>query len=135
MPPSDSKVVQSLIQGLLAGQTDIESGLVVLLDSPSWKQKITGWGLVTRGIGKMTLMRAAFFTHNPSFAGTNLTGGQAASLNTYYLTLEQLLSDADVDGGYVAFRDGVNQLQTDHAAIITTMKSKDQPSHGTKSLD
>lgn len=134
MPIADTKKIQSLIQGILDGQVDVESGLVILLGTPSFVQKFQGWALIVRGIGKMSLIKAFYHTHNPNLSGSNLSGPQASSLNSYYSTLKQLLFDADVSGGYVTFRDGVNQAQIDHASIITTLKSKDIPSHGIKSL-
>lgn len=136
MPIADTKKVQSLIQGILEGQVDVEAGLTILLDSPGRDNKIRGWLLIFRAIGKMSRIKAQFLTHSPSFSGTNLSAPQASDLNSYYAELKQLLIDADEEGGgYIAFRDGVNQAQTEYAAIITILKSKNIPSHSTRSLD
>ena len=135
MPIASTKKVQSFIQGIINGQTFIESGLSILLDSPDREQKFDGWLLINKGISLLMLMKAAYLTHAPSLVDSNLIQGQINSFNTYYADLVQAQADAGVSGGYVVFRDAINQAQTDHASIITTIKSKDVPSHGVRSLD
>lgn len=53
--------------------------------------------------------------HNPNLTGSNLTNQQVLDAK--------------------ALINGLNILLTDHSAIVATLKSKDYPSHGTKSLD
>lgn len=92
MPIADTKKIQALIQGVLAGQAEIESG-----------------------ISKLNSIKTKYQNHNPDLTGSNLTAQQASDFNAYLTAL--------------------NQLQIDHAVIITTLKDKDMPSHGTRSLD
>lgn len=92
MPIVDTKKVQSLIQGVIEAQEEIDSG-----------------------ISKLNRIKSKYQNHNPDLTNSNLTSQQAGNFNSYLVAM--------------------NQLQTDHAAIIITFKSKDHPSHGTKSLD
>ena len=63
----------------------------------------------------LILWRQKKQNHEPSLADSNLTSQQ----------------DKDID----AFSQGLNTFLAAHAAIIATLKAKDQPSHGTRSLD
>jgi hypothetical protein len=92
VPIADTKKVQSLIQGVLSGITDLESA-----DST------------------MQIIKTKYQNASPDLTGSNLTSQQVTDTN--------------------ALISAVALVLTDHAAIITTLKSKNIPSHGTKSLD
>ncbi len=92
MPIASQKKVQSMIQGGLEGQSDIESGIT-----------------------KMDNIKTNYQNHNPDLTDSNMTAQQVIDWNAYHTALKQ--------------------TQIDHAAIIATLKAKDMPSHGTKSLD
>lgn len=65
----------------------------------------------------LQLAKTKWIAHNPdeTVPGSNLT--------------TQNVNDAN------AFINAINTLLNDHSAIIATLKSKDFPSHGVKSLD
>jgi len=70
---------------------------------------------IESGIAKMDTGKTKYQAHNPNLTGANLTAQEVSDWNDYHTALKQ--------------------LQTDHAAIIATIKSKNVPSHGIKSLD
>lgn len=70
---------------------------------------------IESGITKMDSGKSKYQAHNPDLVGSNLTVSEVQDWNAYHNDLEQ--------------------TQIDHAAIIATLKGKDMPSHGTKSLD
>ena len=67
------------------------------------------------GIVKMDTGKSKYQAHNPDLTGANLTAQEVSDWNNYHNALKQ--------------------AQIDHAAIIATIKNKDIPSHGIKSLD
>lgn len=92
MPIADTKKVQSLIQGILLGITNLEN-----VDSV------------------MQTIKTKYQNASPNLTGANLTSQQVTDANAMIAAVASIL--------------------TDHTAIIATLKSKDMPSHGTKSLD
>lgn len=77
--------------------------------------EISGQSEVESGIAKMDTGKSKYQGHNPDLTGANLTAQEVSDWNEYHSALKQ--------------------LQVDHAAIITTIKSKNMPDHGYKSLD